>query len=171
MPVKPPPAPAEAVFSLCVIDTAAWGGIRVLPVAVRAGTADTLVVVGERRVPLDSVVRPVGVLTEARWHAANQPLALQIGPTRVEFGAYGPARLIEPAELAFVGTFRGLPLFAAADDVRGVRGEMEDAARAGADLDAVLARNATLRERFQAVQVLYVPIRRTGCVFQPFVRS
>ncbi|HEY8485447.1 MAG TPA: hypothetical protein VIL13_12615 [Longimicrobiales bacterium] len=163
--------PAEAVFSLCVIDTAAWGGIRVLPVAVRAGTADTLVVVGERRVPLDSIVRPVGVLAEAAWHAANRPLALQIGATRVEFDAYGPARLIEPAELAFVGTFRGLPVFAAAEDVRGVRGELEDAARAGADLDAVLARDAGLRERFQGVQVLYVPVRRTGCVFQPFVRS
>jgi hypothetical protein len=144
----PPPQPVESHELLCAVDPSVWGGLR--------------------RVPADSAIAEVAGLP---WAAARQPLELMAGRVRRRFAPYGVARIINAADLAFIGSVRGLPLFVAAADVEGVRGELEDAARSPSGLVRALEQRRVLRDRLDRVDVLYAPVQATGCIFQPLLRA
>jgi hypothetical protein len=142
--------------------------LREVHIAFIPGAADTFAVAGRRRVPADSAVAGVAGVP---WAAAKQPLELMAGRARQRFAPYGVPRIVNAADLAFIGSVRGLPLFAAAADVQGVRGELEDAARSTGGLVRALEQRRTLRDRLDRVDVLYAPVQATGCIFQPLVRA
>jgi hypothetical protein len=150
------------------VDPSVWGGLREVHIAFMPGAADTFAVAGRRRVPADSAIAEVAGLP---WAAARQPLELMAGRVRRRFAPYGVARIINAADLAFIGSVRGLPLFVAAADVEGVRGELEDAARSPSGLVRALEQRRVLRDRLDRVDVLYAPVQATGCIFQPLLRA
>jgi hypothetical protein len=165
-----PPPPAEEAIRVCVIDPTAPGGVRMVDAVFVPARGDTLVTVDGQRVPLRTTVGTVPVAGTAEWFVQGQPLVLNVRGTRNEFVTFGTSRVIEPADLAFVGTVRGVPVYAAATQVQAVRQQLADAAVAGRDLEVVLGERAELRTAFRGVDVLYVPLQPVGCVFQPLQR-
>jgi hypothetical protein len=113
------------------------------------------------------------VAGNAPWYVQGQPLTMTVGSGRVEFATYGSARVIEAADLAYVGTVNGYPAYADRDDVADVLDELTELnrTRSGADLGVLLNENRTLRNEFNDVRVLYVPTTATGCVFQAVQRQ
>jgi chromosome segregation ATPase len=76
--------------------------------------------------------------------------------------------MIDANRLMYLGTSRGLPVYASTDDVMDIREEWTDAREAAAsgDIDDILEENRELARELEEVQYLYVPLRPTGCVFQ-----
>jgi hypothetical protein len=165
-----PPPPAEEAIRVCVIDPTAPGGTRMVDAVFVPARGDTLVTVDGQRVPLRTTVGTVPVAGTAEWFVQGQPLVLNVRGTRNEFVTFGTSRVIQPADLAFVGTVRGVPVYAAATQVQAVRQQLADAAVAGRELETVLGERAELRTAFRGVDVLYVPLQPVGCVFQPLQR-
>lgn len=161
-PPAPPAPPVEERIMVCVIDPAAPGGIREIDAIHLPETRDTLVVVGDERVPLREVVPMVTVAGDAAWYVEGRPLAFEVAPQRVEYVVFGTARVIEPADLIFLGTVDGLPVYASRVDVDPVL-----AAEPQADLRARLRDRADVWRAFREVEVLYIPADAVGCVFVP----
>lgn len=165
---EPEPAPEEAI-RVCVIDPAAPGGIQMVDAIYLPETRDTMVVVNGTRRPLSATLPQVMLANEADWFVRGEPLAMEVAPDyTLEYTTWQSARMIEADELVYLGDVRGVPVYAAADDVEDVREELEDLrdARADNDLGEILEENRELRGEVEDIQYLYVPLRPTGCVFQ-----
>jgi hypothetical protein len=172
----PPPPPAPTVrresISVCVIDPTAPGGIRMQTATLIEGR-DTVIVVGGADRPFRESVGTVMVATNADWYVQGQPLTMKVGTRNVEFTTYGSPRMVEAADLAFVGTVNGYPVYADRDDVADVIDEINELnrARAGTDLGKILEENRELNDELDDLKVLYVPMNATGCVFQAVQRQ
>jgi hypothetical protein len=171
-PPPPPPVVREESATVCVIDPTAPGGIRMQTVTV-VESRDTFVVSGDARRPFRETVGSVTVATGADWYTRGQPLVMNIGNQRVEFATYGSSRMISSQDLAYLGTINGFPVYADADEVSDVIGELNELnrTRPGTDLGTLLDEQRTLRENLEDVTVLYVPVYSTGCVFQGVQRQ
>ncbi|MBI4410626.1 MAG: hypothetical protein HY561_13010 [Gemmatimonadetes bacterium] len=170
-PPPPPPAPVEETITVCVIDPTVPGGIRTMTATFIPSTGDTLVVVNGERVALRSTVGNVVVASSADWYVSGQPLRLHIEDEHVEFVTFGTARLVEAEDLAFLGTVNGLPVYADEDEVQDIMEELEEGRRAqGGDLEKILEEREDLREDIEDIDMLYIPLQPTGCVFQPLQR-
>ncbi|HEX6941223.1 MAG TPA: hypothetical protein VF158_17640 [Longimicrobiales bacterium] len=172
-PPAPPPPPAEEAVSVCVIDPSLPRGIAVIQATYVPSTGDTLVTVNGQRVELRRALdRRVVVADETEWFSAGEPLTVTVDGETAEFVTYGGGRVIEPEDLAFLGTVDGTPIYAAADEVQDIREEIEERreARRDADLEEILEAREDLREEFDDVEILYVPLQPVGCVFQPVRR-
>lgn len=167
----PRPEPAVDRFEICALAPATPAGLRSLPAVHVHGTADTLAVVDGRRVPLSEAVGPVTVAGDKAWFTAGRTLDITVGGRTVHYGLYDRGRIIDAADLAYLGTSGGLPVYVAATDVQKVRDELARRLASGHDLATLLAASASLRAAFRQVQVLYVPVRSTGCIFQPLLRT
>ena len=73
-----------------------------------------------------------------------------------------------PESLVFLGTVNGVPVYADVDEAASFRAQLQ--AQTNRDLTAILA-NRALRDEIDDVRTLYVPLRATGCVFQPVLRQ
>jgi hypothetical protein len=176
----PPPAPAPTPvpevrresISVCVIDPTSPGGIRMQTATLIEGR-DTVITVGGTDRPFRESVGNVMVASNADWYVRGQPLTMAIGTQNVEFATYGTARTIEATDLAFLGTVNGVPVYADRDEVQDVIEELNELnrAQAGTDLGKILEEHDDLREDLNDVQVLYVPLYSTGCVFQGVQRQ
>lgn len=154
---------------MCVIDPAAPGGIWMVDALYLPATRDTVVVVDGQRRPLAQTLPMVTLAPDAEWFRRGEPLAIRMSPTlELEYTTWQMAREIGADELAYLGTVRGVPVYAAASDVAAVRTDFQTLRqqRATHDLDALLRDRADLRNALMGVQYLYVPLRGTGCVFQ-----
>jgi len=174
-PPPPPPAPPTIrrdAISVCVIDPTAPGGIRMQAATLIEGR-DTVIVVGGSDRPFRESVGNVMVATNANWYVQGQPLTMAVGKNNVEFTTYGSPRMVEAADLAFVGTVNGYPVYADRDDVADVIDELNELnrARAGTDLGKILEENRELNDELDDLKVLYVPMNATGCVFQAVQRQ
>ena len=148
------------------------GGIR-MQTATLVESRDTFVVVGGTRTPFRQTVGNVMVASTADWYTRGQPYVMTVGNQRVEFTTYGTTRTIAAADLAYLGTVNGIPVYADADDVADVISELNELnrSRPGTDLGTLLNEQRTLRENLEDVTMLYVPVHATGCVFQGVQRQ
>lgn len=175
-PAAPPPPPPAAVsrdaITVCVVDPTAPGGLRMQSAFVVA-SRDTVIVVGGSDRPFRSSLGNVMVASNANWYVQGQPLTMTIGTSKVEFATYGTPRVVEGADLAFVGTVNGYPVYADKDDVADVIDEIGELnrAKAGTDLGQILEENRELRDELDDLKVLYVPMNAAGCVFQAVQRQ
>jgi len=171
-PPAPPAPPAEETISVCVVDPTMPQGIGNVSAIYVPSTRDTLIVVNGQRTPIEQAYDRVVVARETDWFVRGQPLILQVNEHRAEFVTYGGARIIEPTDLAFIGTVDGLPVYADADDVRDIREELRELREAQRtdDIEDILEEREDLREEFEEIEVLYVPLQSVGCVFQPVRR-
>ncbi|MGH7474991.1 MAG: hypothetical protein ACRELD_01755 [Longimicrobiales bacterium] len=181
--VVPPPAPAappapapapprEEALTVCVVDPTAAGGLRTLNAVYLPDQGDTLVTVNGSRVPLSTATGSVLVASSADWYIAGRPLTVRLGSQTAEYVTYAGPRQIAAQDLEFVGTVNGLPVYASRNDIMDIRDELaevREAERTG-DLEDILEERRELREEFDDIQVLYVPLRSTGCVFQAVQR-
>lgn len=166
---EPEPEPVEEEIRVCVIDPDAEGGIRTVNAIYLPETRDTMVVVNGTRRALSAEVPRVTVANEADWFVRGEPLTVNLDrDATIEYTTWQSARMIEADRLTYMGTTRGLPVYASTDDVRDMRTQWEAAraAAAGDELDAIIAEDAELAAQLEEVQFLYVPLRPTGCVFQ-----
>lgn len=170
---EPPPAPREETISVCVIDPTAPNGLRMQEAIYLVDEGDTVVVVNGTRQPLSSSVGTVVVANNQPWYVSGAPLVVDVGATNYEYLTYQGAVRIEADRLTYLGTVDGLPVYADRDQVADVRTQMEDVrrARATGDLESILEQERDLREAVDALQVVYVPLQSTGCIFQPLQRQ
>lgn len=176
----PPPAPAPTpvpevrreAINVCVVDPTSPGGLRMQAATLIEGR-DTVITVGGTDRPFRESVGNVMVASNADWYVRGQPLTMTIGKQNVEFATYGTARVIEPTDLAFLGTVNGVPVYADKDEVQDVIEELNELnrAQAGTDLGKILEEHKDLREDLDDVKVVYVPMYATGCVFQGVQRQ
>ncbi len=167
----PPPAPTERDISVCVVDPTTATGTRMVDATLVIASNDTLVTVNGERQPLSSTVTGVMLAPQADWYVAGQPLAFTSNRRRVEFVTYGVPRTIDADQVVLIGTVNGLPVYAATQDLdsadqwRQVVGAATDR-----DLVTLLKNNPNLRPSFEKLQLAYVPVASTGCVFQGLQR-
>lgn len=170
----PPPPPEEELeeITVCVVNPGITTGVAEIDALYDPASGDTLVVVNGQRVPLDRVAREAVVVEDEDWFIEGEPLTLDIEGEEASFISFGGARVIDPSELAFLGTVNGLPVYADANDVDDLDEEIRERreARMEGDLEEVLEQEDDLREEFEEVDVLYAPLEPTGCVFQPLER-
>jgi hypothetical protein len=165
---EPEPEPVEENIVVCVIDPSADAGLREVDAIYLPETGDTLVVQNGQRTDLSGTLPTVTLANEADWFVAGEPLEFSVNGRTYQYTTWQSAVLIEADELAYIGTSRGLPVYAAAEDVAEIQEQLAEARAASATgtLDDVLEQNAELAAAIEDVQYLYVPLRPTGCVFQ-----
>ncbi|MGQ0814007.1 MAG: hypothetical protein ACT4O1_06030 [Gemmatimonadota bacterium] len=171
-PPAPTPEPRREALTVCVIDPTSPGGIRMQTVTLIEGR-DTVITVGGTDRPFRESVGNVMVATNATWFVQGQPLVMNVGTNRVEFTTFGSPRMVEAADLAFLGTVNGFPVYADRDEVEEVIEEINELnrARAGTDLGQILEENRELDDELDDIRILYVPLHATGCVFQAVQRQ
>ncbi len=167
---EPAPPPVEERLTLCALAPASPAGLRTLEAVHVAGAPDTLALVADKRVPLPEALGAVRVASQETWYRSQLFLDLRVGAGTRHFAIYDLPRVIEPGELAYLGTVEGLPVYAAAADVASVKNELGLLLGSERELPKLLAGNAQLRTAFRGISVLYVPLTATGCVFQSLLR-
>ncbi|HEU5209604.1 MAG TPA: outer membrane beta-barrel protein [Longimicrobiales bacterium] len=170
---EPPPAPREESISVCVVDPTAPNGLRMQEAVYLVDEGDTVVVVNGNRQPLSTSVGTVVTASNQPWYVSGAPLVVDVGATNYEYLTYQGAVRIESDRLTYLGTVNGLPVYADRDQVADVASQLADVrqARASGDLEDILDEEDDLREAVDALQVVYVPLQPTGCVFQPLQRQ
>lgn len=165
----PPPPPREEHLSVCVIDPNAANGLEVVSAIYLPASRDTLVEVAGQRRPLSSTL-PTNVMmaTQADWFVRGEPLTLMIAPkVNLEYTTWQSARIIDPSDITYLGLARGLPVYAANQDVMTVSNQLPMLRQqTNSDLSTMLQKSRDLRQVIEKVQYLYVPLQPTGCVFQ-----
>ena len=169
----PTPAPVERNITVCVIDPTTDSGIRMQNAIYLESSRDTVVMVNGQRQPLRSSVGTVTVAGGADWYVRGQPLAITLGNDRMEYLTYQSARQIPADRLSYLGTVNGLAVYADRDQVADINDQLSDIRREQrtGDLEDILEEEEDLREALDAVQIVYVPLAATGCVFQPLQRQ
>jgi hypothetical protein len=175
-PPPPPPAPEpprEDQITVCVIDPAAPGGVRMQTAVFRHAQRDTLVMVDGQRRPLTEVVPTVPVARTATWYVQGQPLTLTVGREQVRFLPYQTATVIQPQRIVYIGNVGGYPVYADRDEVADVLARLQTLRgdRTDAELGTLLAQDRAVRDAVQRATFLYVPLDPVGCVFQPVQRQ
>lgn len=167
---EPEPEPVEEQITVCVIDPGSPTGIRTVNAIYRPEQGDTLVTVNGQRRALSTTLPPrVMVANEADWFVRGEPLALELAPDlTLEYTTWQSGRVIPANDLEYLGTVRGLPVYASVNDVRDFRSDLRELREAerSDDLDDILDERADLRDELEDIEYLYVPLRPTGCVFQ-----
>jgi opacity protein-like surface antigen len=166
---QPAPAPVEERIRVCVVDPGATNGLRMVDAIYLPETRDTMVVVDGTRRAFSTTLPRVTVANEADWFVRGEPLTVTLADdATIEYTTWQSARMIEADQLTFLGTSRGLPVYASTDDVRDMRTAWATAQRSANswDLNAIVAQDAMLAAGLEEVEYLYVPLRPTGCVFQ-----
>ncbi|HET9986622.1 MAG TPA: hypothetical protein VFQ38_23795 [Longimicrobiales bacterium] len=162
-PPPPPPPPATERVMVCVVDPMAPGGLKMIEATRNLSTGDTTVMQNGERVPLSQAVTNVPTAATADWYMQGRPLEIGTGTNRIRYVSFGGARVIEPTDLGFLGTVNGLPVYADRTTLGVVEGLTP-----GTDLSMAVDQRPMLRQALQQkVQVAYVPLSATGCVFQP----
>lgn len=165
----PPPAPREEAITICVIDPAAPGGIRTVNAIYLPERGDTMVVVNGTRRALNTTLPDVMLASEADWFVRGEPLTLTLAPDlTLEYTTWQSGRVIPANELEYLGTVRGVPVYASRNEVADVIADIRELREAEMtqDLDDILDEREDIRGQIEEIQYLYVPLRPTGCVFQ-----
>jgi hypothetical protein len=173
-PPTPAPAPREDAITVCVIDPAATGGIRMQAATFRHATGDTIVMVGGQAQPLRQVVgTAVQVARNAPWRLRGEPLTVTVNRESVRYLPYQTATAIDPARVVYIGNVSGFPVYADRDEIADVLPALQRArgTRTDLELGTMLAGvDARTRDITQRSAFLYVPMDPYGCVFQPIQR-
>jgi hypothetical protein len=172
-PPAPPPPPAEEAITVCVVNPST-DELQSVSAIYIPSQRDTMVVVNGQRQEFHDVFpnTPPLYVANADWYRTGRPLTLTVGSHRAEWVTYGGPRMIEPSDLALLGTLNGTPVYAASSDVADIRSDLEELrqARQERDLEAIARASSKLRDEIQELDVVYVPLE-PGCVFQPMRRA
>ncbi|MEX2611921.1 MAG: hypothetical protein WEA24_18505 [Gemmatimonadota bacterium] len=165
----PAPPPVENPVTVCIIDPSQPSGIRMQSALYRVEQRDTVVMQSGNRVPLSRVVGNANIARDAVWFTRGEPIEVMVGTEAVRYTAYPGARTMDPDRIVYLGTINGYPVYADRDRLMGVMGDLNAARGAdpNRDVGVMLAEHRDLREAVEALPHLYVPLERTGCVFQP----
>jgi hypothetical protein len=168
-PVTPAPTPTvtRESISVCVVDPTATGGIRMQEATLVAGRDTVITVAGTDR-PFATSVGTVSTTSNADWFVRGQPLTVNVGKAKWEYVTYGSTRMINSADLTYLGTVNGMPVYADRNEVSSLTTFTPVSNREFGD---VLNENNDLRTSIDRVKVLYVPANTTGCVFQAVQRQ
>ena len=169
----PPPAPREESVTVCVVDPSGQTGLRTVNAIYLPDSRDTVVVVNGNRVDLSSTTGNVIVASNADWFVQGQPLAISAGDSRMEYVSFGTSRLIDADDLTYLGTVRGLPVYGDRTQVGAAGAQLAQIRTSSGsnDLEVILKDRSALRTDLEGVEMLYVPLQPTGCVFQPLQRA
>jgi hypothetical protein len=165
----PPPPPVENAIAVCVIDPAQPFGIRMQNALYRVEQGDTVVMQNGDRVPLSQVAGNAMVVGDAGWYLRGEQLSMTVGSQTVRYLAYPSATQIDPNRIAYIGDINGYPVYADRDAISDFSSALNTAraAHPNRDLGAILAERRDLRDALEDVAILYVPLQRTDCIFQP----
>ncbi|MEN8374145.1 MAG: hypothetical protein ABFS34_01715 [Gemmatimonadota bacterium] len=175
-PPPPPPPPPARPIQVCVVDPSAANGLEMIDALARVVERDTVVVSDGNEVALATVLpAEVMLAPDADWYVQGQPLVLNFrrAPRRVEFVTTGGSRVIAADDLTLLGMQGGVPVFASGADVLEMSemlAEQREAMNEG-DMASVLESSRALRNAFRDVDIIYVPLQPTGCVFQALQRQ
>jgi hypothetical protein len=151
-----------------VLDPSAAGGMRMQAAKYRQATNDT--VVGTQ--PLRMTVSSVRTAANADWYVRGTPFVMQMGQFREEFVTYGRPESVACNSLVYVGNVNDYPVYVNPSDIAAFRSNLETAVRArNGDLAGVLGANRQLREQFDGVRTIYVPIDAVGPRMQALQRQ
>lgn len=159
-----------------MVDPSAANGLEMIDALARVVERDTVVVSDGNEVALATVLpAEVMLAPDADWYVQGQPLVLNFrrAPRRVEFVTTGGSRVIAADDLTLLGMQGGVPVFASGADVLEMSemlAEQREAMNEG-DMASVLESSRALRNAFRDVDIIYVPLQPTGCVFQALQRQ
>jgi len=167
-PQQTPPPPRVDDISVCVLDPAASGGMRMQSAQFRHASNDT-VVAGQ---PLRSTVSGVLTAGNAEWYVRGTPFVMQMGQLREEFVTYGRPEQVACNSLTYVGMVNNYAVYVNPNDISAYRSDLQSAVSArNGDLAAALGANRQLREQFDAVRTIYLPIDAVGPRLQALQRQ
>jgi hypothetical protein len=127
---------------------------------------------GANRVPLSQVIPSVQTAQSADWYVRGTPFTMTVGGVRADFITYGTAQTLSSQDVVFLGLVNGVPVYADRDEVADIIGNLETARQAANnDLVATLNQNRQLRNEFDDLMTVYVPLRAVGCSFQAVQRQ
>lgn len=164
-----PVAPTEHKVRVCAVAPADPTGLRMLDAIRFEGRPDTLAVIDGKRVPVSEALGSVRVAGHVAWFAGRRTLDLPLGGTVRKYAIYDLGRVIEPGDLSYLGSTEGVGLFAAREDVAPIAAELATLHASEHDLVKLVTMSSRLRARLRAIEVLYIPLQPTGCLFQPLV--
>ncbi len=170
-PPPEPPAVPEIREQLCALAPDSATGLRTLETVRRADRPDTLALVGDQRVSLAQAMGAVRVVDDAPWLSSAGGFDLAVGGRVERYRLYDVGRVVAPTDLAYLGTVDGIPVYVATTDLVPIQPSRLWAAAGTHDLASLIQADATLRARMRSIDVLYVPLRPTGCIFQPLLRG
>jgi hypothetical protein len=163
-PVKPAPPTTESI-KVCVIDPTITDGARMITAARDLRTGDTTVVREGRKVPLTEITARVTVVGNTRWYQSGVPFVMGSGLYTMIFEPAGSVHTILPADLSFIGTVDGLPVYIASAKVPKALENLGPTT----DLDRLVAQSADVRGALGVVEEILVPVNAAGCGFQSLV--
>jgi hypothetical protein len=146
--------------------------MRTLSAKFRHATNDTVIVQAGATQPLRQAVANVRTAGNAEWYVRGTPFVMQMGQLREEFVTYGRPETVPCNSLVYIGMVNGYPVYVNPSDIAEFQTELQAAvSAANGDLAAALAANRQLRERFDTVRTIYVPIDAVGPRMQALQRQ
>ncbi|MGH7477436.1 MAG: hypothetical protein ACRELD_14310 [Longimicrobiales bacterium] len=163
----------EQNISVCVVDPGTDFGISDVDALYVPDTRDTVVLIYDQRLPLSAALASVMVAPQADWYVAGRDLVIAVGDRAMRFAARGGARQIAAEDLAYLGDVDGLPVYASRVETPDLRQLLarDRRARNTNELVDVLAQDPDLEARFAQIDLLYVPLQATHCIFQGLERA
>ncbi|MGH7466689.1 MAG: hypothetical protein ACRENP_01760 [Longimicrobiales bacterium] len=161
-PPPPPPPPSTEEITVCMIDPMFAGGVRNVTATRNLSTGDTTIMKNGDKVRLSDAVANIPVVSGSPWYVSGAPFEIGTAPNRLLYVSVGGARMIEPSDLAYLGTVNGLPVFA---DRLTLSPGLTNLGP-NTDLNRIVVESADARHALEQVAVIYVPLQPTGCVFQ-----
>jgi hypothetical protein len=155
--------PAANRIQVCVIDPVVPGGMMTVSAIHPAGTADTLVLQANGRVPIEKITAGSKV-----WRSGT--LQLTTGSGRVRFAPSGKPRVFVPGKITLLGMIGSVTVFANPADAGPIRPQIEALAARGKNLEQALQSTPALRRQMSKVRTLYMPTSLVNCEFQTFKR-
>lgn len=175
-PEPTPPPPAEETVMVCVIERTDYRVREIEAISVPA--EDRVYVMRDgQRVRLETAypaTAPVYV-RGATWYMADRPLVVDLEApvgvdpadrSRLELVLFGTPAQRSPADLVFVGTIEGTPIYATRNDVAAFRPRLDAQLATSRDLGTILRADPELAREFAAVSTYYVAVE-PECVFRP----
>jgi hypothetical protein len=169
----PPPPPAEEMVQMCVVNP---DGFTLQTVeAIRVPSENRIYVTENGQRVLFETAHPAMspiYVKSATWYMNDQPLVIGLESStradrnRIELVTFGSPAQRNAADLVFVGTIEGTPVYATAMDVAPFRSRLEGQFATTTDLATILRADAQLARDFGAVKSYYVAVE-PNCVFQP----
>lgn len=161
-PPPPPPPPSTEEITVCMIDLTYVGGVRNITATHNLTTGDTTIMRNGDKVRLSDATANIPTVSGSPWYISGAPFEIGMAPNRLMYVPVGGARVIEPSDLNILGTVNGLPVFA---DRMTVTPGLTNLGP-NADLNRLVSESSDVRHALDTVNVIYVPLQPTGCVFQ-----
>lgn len=176
-PPPPPPPPAEERVTMCIVDPNGFS-VRTIEAISLPSENRVYVMRNGQRVLFSTAYPSTGpvYVRSATWYTNDQPLVVNLETAnvtvapdqrnRLELVTFGSAGTRNAADLVFIGTVDGTPIYANRTDVASFRTRLDAALATSNDLGTIMRADAELAREIGAVDSYYVAVE-PNCVFQP----